>query len=191
MQHFQSVEVLRADAEPVKAVWQTEIWERSCGFWGSVLIQWQCCSLSLITAGPWKKSILSLFLFMFPFLWLCFMLNKIKSCSASREGMTMKFSQTPEQKATVSHPHRIQEESVKSYFLNKRLLEFTLPRRLKQQNNLKHHLHSVLVLVMNWNEAGALQVSHFWREMFQLKTPCWLREHSRARLAPSFQFPVT
>ncbi|KAM9222799.1 phosphomannomutase 2 isoform 2-T2 [Leptosomus discolor] len=43
-----------------------------------------------------------------------------------REGMTMKFSQTPEQKATASHPHRIQEESVKSYFLNKRLLEFTL-----------------------------------------------------------------
>ncbi|KAF2981720.1 hypothetical protein EK904_015102 [Melospiza melodia maxima] len=38
-----------------------------------------------------------------------------------REGMTMKFSQTPEQKATVSHPRRIQEESVKSYFLNERL----------------------------------------------------------------------
>lgn len=33
----------------------------------------------------------------------------------------MKFSQTPEHKATVSHPHRIQEESVKSYFLSKRL----------------------------------------------------------------------
>lgn len=33
----------------------------------------------------------------------------------------MKFSQTPEQKATASHPHRIQEESVKSYFLNKGL----------------------------------------------------------------------
>lgn len=157
MQHFQSVEVLRADAEPVKAVWQTEIWERSCEFWGSVLIQWQCCSLSLITAGSWKKSILSLFLFMFPFLWLCFMLNKIESCSASREGMTMKFSQTPEQKATVSHPHRIQEESVKSYFLNKRLLEFTLPRRLKQQNNLKHHLRSVLVFC-NWSWIGMKQV---------------------------------
>lgn len=33
----------------------------------------------------------------------------------------MKFSQTPEQTATVSHPQRIQEESVKSYFLNERL----------------------------------------------------------------------
>lgn len=143
MQHFQGLGVLRADADPVKAVWQTEIWEWSYGFWGPMLIQGQCfCSLSLITAGPWENSILCLFPCLF--LWLCFMLNKIKS-SSSREGMTMKFSQTPEQKATVSHPHRIQEESVKSCFLNKRLSEFTLPRWLKQQNNLKY---SVLFFVI-------------------------------------------
>ncbi|XP_061849922.1 phosphomannomutase 2 isoform X1 [Colius striatus] len=53
-----------------------------------------------------------------------------------QEGTTMKFSQTPEHKATASHPHRTQEESVKSYFLNERLLEFTLTKRLKELNKI-------------------------------------------------------
>lgn len=61
--------------------------------------------------------------------------------------MTTKFSQTPEQKATASHPHRIQEESVKSCFLNKRLLEFTLRKRLRRLNNSKH-LHSMLFFII-------------------------------------------
>lgn len=62
----------------------------------------------------------------------------------------MKFSQTPEQKATASHPHRIHEESVKSYFLNKRLLEFTLTKWLRQLNNVKH-LPSFCIVFRNWS----------------------------------------